>query len=330
MKILVTGATGFFGGHVCEYFKNKGEEVVGLIRNPKKANFLEKNNIPFIVADLTNKQDIIKGIKDQNFDIVIHTAGFVSDRGSLNKFKKGNIETTINIAEAMEKLNIPRLIHISSLAIFGAQEIVNITEDMKKIKKKWFKYGYTKLLAEEAVSKFQSIKTTILRPGHIIGRRDRRGFIPIIYHMLRKELPFINDGRTIQPLVYVGDVLQAIDLSIKNEVSIGEAFNVVGDEPVTIQNIEMMIHEKMGVPLHNSSKSFKIAFLLASLFEFLHKFGLKPPMTRMSVIITGKNFFANNDKLKKELNWLPQKNVDEMVSEWCIWRKKYEQSNGKS
>ncbi|MHA2172329.1 MAG: SDR family oxidoreductase [Candidatus Kariarchaeaceae archaeon] len=55
MKILVTGATGYLGGHICEFLQNKGYNVTGFIRNPKKTQLLDSLAIPYKIGDVTDQ-----------------------------------------------------------------------------------------------------------------------------------------------------------------------------------------------------------------------------------------------------------------------------------
>ena len=128
MRLLITGATGFIGGHLVEFLKNEGYQVEGIIRNPKKAGLLESLAIPYRVADITDKHSLNKAVSS-DFDAVINTIAPVTNQGSWEFFRKINVEGTKNLADAMMNAGLKRLIHISTVGIYG-QPAVNGTEDL--------------------------------------------------------------------------------------------------------------------------------------------------------------------------------------------------------
>lgn len=322
MKILVTGATGYLGGHFCEYLQNKGHEVVGFIRNPQKAGHLEKLGIPYKLGDLTDLSTIIDAMQTK-YDLIINSAGYVNDRGPLQTFRELNVETTRNIAQAMTETGHDRLIHISSVAAYGDFG-PDIDENYTPTKHKWFKYGLTKLESEEVLDQFD-LDVTILRPPHIIGTRDRTGYVPVLYHSLRKSGTWIEGGETQVPVVYVGDVCQALEVVMNHESTIGETYNVSSDDDITIKEIVQILHEILGMKVPTKSMSFRWAYTLALISEFLAKFGLKPSLTRMGVIFAAKDASFPSDKLKK-LGWNTTKTAEAMVREWANWRKEFEKA----
>ncbi|MHA2033644.1 MAG: NAD-dependent epimerase/dehydratase family protein [Candidatus Kariarchaeaceae archaeon] len=195
MRILVTGATGYLGLHICEYLKNLNHEVTGFIRNPKKAKPLDDMSIPYIIGDIRDLDSLIKAMS-KGFDIIINNAGYIGVAGSWKSYKEVNVDGVENVAAAMVKNDIKRIIQISSIAAYGVLE-VDADETVKKAKPRWFKYGVTKQEGENKLLEYPDLEITILRPGHIVGRRDRMGYVPVLYHTMKRK-----DGRWIK-LSYV-------------------------------------------------------------------------------------------------------------------------------
>ncbi|MCY3413355.1 MAG: NAD(P)-dependent oxidoreductase [Candidatus Heimdallarchaeota archaeon] len=320
MKILVTGATGYFGGHICEFLQNKGHEVIGLIRNPQKSKFLDTLGIPYEIADLSSKESMDS--LDISVDLVVHTAGYVSDRGPISAFREVNYDGTVNLVQYMSRKDIKRIIHISTLAVYGQVGNTEITENTKKNRISWFKYGLTKLESEEILLT-TDFTVTLLRAGHIVGRRDRKGFIPILYHTAKKRPEWVENGDIIVPLVYVDDVCQAVILSIRQETKV-ESYNVVSNEQTTVRDVITQLHDQMDIPLPEKNRSFRSLFFMATFFEFWSKFGFKPPFTKMTAVLIGKNFHAKTEKIQQQLGWKPSKSNAEAIQEWIDWRREYE------
>ncbi|MHA2249408.1 MAG: NAD-dependent epimerase/dehydratase family protein [Candidatus Kariarchaeaceae archaeon] len=324
MKILVTGATGYLGGHLCEYLQKKGHEITGFIRNPKKADLLDTLSIPYKIGDITDVNTLRDAMKE-GFDAVINSSGYVSDRGSWKLFRAINVEGTENVARAMKTTGIKRLIQMSSIASYGQLEM-GATEELKPKKPRWFKYGVTKLEAEEALQTYTDIKTTYIRPGHVVGRRDRTGFIPVLYHTMRKKPRWINHGKAITGLVYVDDVCHAVELCLENDETIKEGYNLVTPEQVSIRGVVEFLHKEMNTPIPTVNMGFRRLYYTAAIIEFLGSiFKFKLPMTRMPIVLAGHDFHVSSAKISDQLGWKSSKSIEEMLKEWTDWRTSFEE-----
>ena len=78
MKVLVTGATGFLGSHVCELLREKGHEVRALVRKTSDTEFIESLGVECVVASLENGTGLEEAV--QGVDAVVHGAAIVKAR----------------------------------------------------------------------------------------------------------------------------------------------------------------------------------------------------------------------------------------------------------
>lgn len=324
MRLLITGATGFIGGHLAEFLTNEGHYVEGIIRNPKKAGLLNSLSIPIRIADITDKTSLNKAISG-NFDAVINTVAPVTNEGSWEFFRKINVCGTKNLAEAMVAAGIKRLIQISTVGIYG-QTAVNGDENLIPKRPGWMKYGVTKLEAEEVLRECGGLDITFLRPAFVLGTRDRVGILPIIYHTLKKRrFVLIDEGNAMISFVYVRDVCQAVRLCLeKPEETTGQAYNVASPEMVRIKDVVDCLHQEMDVPLPEKKTTFRSAYNKARLVELLAKFSRKTPtFTRMNILFVGGNSQFSSEKIQG-LGWQSTRLLREMIHEWADWRKNYE------
>lgn len=135
MKVLVTGGCGFLGSHVCEYYRNKREEVVSIDNLTKYElmrtgydiggarsynwNFLKGINVKLINGDISNKPEVLDAAKDCDF--IVHTAAQPSMTISIEEPEldlKTNVNGTFNILEAARKYDIP-VVNCSSIHVYG-------------------------------------------------------------------------------------------------------------------------------------------------------------------------------------------------------------------
>lgn len=167
MKILVTGATGFVGSHLCELLISSGHEVFALVRNPTKAKEFKVTGI-HIRGDLSdlNWTDQLPA----DLDAVVHTAGIVH---SFNKqdFYDINAEATHKLINALKKYKSLSFILISSQAAGGpATANKPATEDTSNAVSE---YGRSKLKAEEYLAQAPTDwNKCAIRPPMVIGPRD--------------------------------------------------------------------------------------------------------------------------------------------------------------
>lgn len=167
MKILVTGATGFVGSHLCDLLERSGHEVFALVRNPNKA---KEFGVPgnHIKGDLQS----FDWVKDLPSDLtaVIHTAGIVHSFHE-EEFFEVNAEATKHLISALNHYAKLKFLLVSSQSAGGpatpdrpANELSNGAVSA---------YGRSKLVAEDyANAKKSQWQVTIVRPPMVIGPRD--------------------------------------------------------------------------------------------------------------------------------------------------------------
>ena len=142
---------------------------------------------------------------------------------------------------------------------------------------------------------------------------------------MRKLGQWLENGKALTPVVYLGDVCDALNICLEKSETIGETYNVSSDEKITIVEIADILHNILGMKIPTKSLSFRFAYTFAIINEFLTIFGVKLATTRMGVIFAAKSASFNPAKLQK-LGWKNTKTGTEMVTEWAIWRKKFESS----
>lgn len=176
MNILLTGASGFVGGHLAEKLLREGHHVYALIRNPKKITLPPHPQLHFIQGDLSDSHAGWQSQLPSNISACIHSAGIVHSY-SIEDFYQVNTEGTGRLIDIL-KSKYPNMslcfILISSLAAAGP---IQDKEDSKKEgdpDTPVSHYGKSKKLAEEKLHRMAPLywKTAIIRPPMVIGPRD--------------------------------------------------------------------------------------------------------------------------------------------------------------
>ena len=126
-RILITGASGFIGSHIAEYFQDKGEDIVCLTRQQKTPEIfkeLELKSVYGDVRDFDSLKQIFKG-----FDLIIHNAAMAKDWGSYQDFYDINVKGTENVINAAIQNGISNLIITGSISSYGEENNLNIKDE---------------------------------------------------------------------------------------------------------------------------------------------------------------------------------------------------------
>ncbi len=247
MKVLVTGATGFVGSHLCDKLTQQGHEVFALVRSPQKAESLELPG-EYIKGNL-EEESIKSWVRKlpQDIDCVIHTAGVVSAKHSLTFAKTNHLATEILIKALKDKYENLHFMLISSQAAAGpSSQLVDESIECLPVSA----YGHSKLAAEYAVNELapESWNTTIIRPPMVIGPRDSA--VLDVFKMVKGRIvtgPGLNFKKKRYSVVNVFDLVDAIILCASQEQAKKETYFVTSVDEVTFEELINEISGALGV-----------------------------------------------------------------------------------
>ncbi len=220
--ILVTGATGLVGAHLCLTLLKKNQNVVALYRREKKRAalkefFISRNEsalfekIQWREADLCDLPALTKAFED--ITQVYHCAAYISMAYyKRNQLQEVNQQGTAYIANLCIENKIKKLVYVSSIAALGSQTTSGIiTEDTPwnpTIEKT--PYAYSKYGAELEIwrASQEGVAVAIVNPGVILGDSMPRNPIDQLIHQIEKGLSFYPTGKT--GYVAVEDVVEVM------------------------------------------------------------------------------------------------------------------------
>ena len=177
MRVLITGATGFVGRHLCQAFVEAKHQVVALVR--RESEGLSALGVKQVKGHLENKDSLQQAFSEAGeVEVLVHNAGLVRAK-SLDHYWKVNAIGTFNLLEAVKTngLSPRQVIYISSLAAAGPGRLVKEEDEPRPLTP----YGESKLYGERFV-KTSGIPYLIFRPPVIYGPRDRAllGFFKLV------------------------------------------------------------------------------------------------------------------------------------------------------
>ena len=252
-KILITGGAGFIGSNLCDYFLNKGNEVICLdnFATGHRKNIEHHIDNPLftlIEGDIRNIDDCKKAV--EGVDYVLHQAALgsvprsIKDPATSNDVNVGGF---LNMLIASRDAGVKRFIYAASSSTYGDSEALPKVED--KIGKPLSPYAITKYVNElyaEIFSKTYGLETIGLRYFNVFGRRqDPNGayaaVIPkFVMQFMKHESPVINgDGNYSRDFTYIDNVIQMNYLAVitKNPDAINTVYNTAYGDRTTLNDL---------------------------------------------------------------------------------------------
>ena len=255
MRILVTGAAGFIGSHLCEALLKKGFKVNALVRYNSRQNkgWLENilnKNLQVIYGDITDFDSVLDAIKD--CDYVFNLAASISVPYSFKNpqtFIDTNILGALNVfrASALNKKKIKKIIQISSSEVYGNNLVKDkniLTEETVTVSES--PYAATKIASDNlaiSMHKATGLPIVVARPFNTFGpRQSLRAVIPTLITQFislnnKNDTVKIGNLKTSRDFVYVKDTVAGLISLLKKSCKPGEVYNICTGKSFSIKNI---------------------------------------------------------------------------------------------
>lgn len=247
-KVLVTGAGGFIGSHLCERLVEKGHKVRAFVlyNSQNSWEWLDhspvKNDIEVISGDIRDQDSVLAAVK--GMDRIFHLAALISIPYSYKTqqgFVDVNIKGTLNVLQASLACNIGKILVTSTSEVYGTARYVPIDE--KHPRQGQSPYSASKIGADAlAESFYRSFKLPVIvaRPFNTYGpRQSARAVIPTIITQLLSGNTRIKLGALspTRDLVYVKDTAQGFIEIACSENTVGEQINIASGNEVSIKEL---------------------------------------------------------------------------------------------
>jgi UDP-glucose 4-epimerase len=265
LRVLVTGATGFIGSHLCLRLLDLGMEVHGLDDlsrgSLKRAKILENSGMSLHKADVRDWATVHEVLHEVKPDAVIHLAALISVEESIRMpelYMEVNAEGTRNIVRAASNVGSGRLIYASSAAVYGNPIRLPIAEDHPT--SPLSPYGLSKLMGERyVISEFIGReKPVILRIFNVYGPGQNPEYAGVITKFMERlsqgDPPIIfGDGEQTRDFIHVDDVVEAFIRSLDTPLNETAVLNVGSGRPFKIIELARMMIRLYGLnvePIH--------------------------------------------------------------------------------
>jgi nucleoside-diphosphate-sugar epimerase len=322
---LITGATGFVGGHLAEASPSHGYAPRALARQGANTQFLQQHGVAIVPGDLTDHASLKAAL--DGVQVVFHAAAKVGDWGPVEDYRTVNVEGLRGLLEACRGRPLQRFVHFSSLGVYAARHHHGTTEDEPLPEKHMDGYTQTKVESEKLALRYHKehgVPVVVLRPGFIYGPRDRTVLPKLIENLRQGQVRYLGSGTQALNTIYVGNLVEAAFLAAEKPNVIGKVFNLTDGEAVSKRRFIEAVADGAGVPRPTRSVPLFVARFAAWIMErrARRRGDPQPPrLTQGRLKFLGLNLDYSIDKAKRELGYQPRWNFDQGMKETISWLK---------
>ncbi len=258
-KVLVTGAAGFVGSHVCDHLVAAGYDVTAL--DDLSGGFADNVNTKarFIEGSINDTDLINRLFAEQQFTYVFHLAAYAAEGLShfIRRFNyNNNLIGSINLINAAVNTGTVKcFVFTSSIAVYGKNQLPMVEDLMPAAEDP---YGISKLAVEldlKSAHEMFGLNYIIFRPHNVYGERQNigdpyRNVVGIFMNQIMqgKKLTIFGDGMQTRAFSHIDDVAPVIAKSIEMPEAYNEIFNIGADKPYTVKELATLVCEAFGVP----------------------------------------------------------------------------------
>ncbi len=319
-NILVTGGAGYIGSHIVENLvktKNKVIILDNLVTGYKR---LINKKAKFIQGDIKKKRELIKIIKNNNINSIIHLAAYLNvseAEKNKKKYYNNNVIGTKNLIEACKNSSVKNIIFSSSCAVYG--NVKGAVSEYKKPDPGGY-YGYTKFKGEELLKKFEkkyNYNFGILRYFNVAGASPsgKIGEIETSHGHLIKNLAIQSLKKNSKVKIFGNNY------KTKDGTCIRDYIHVTDLADIHIKGLDYLKKNKKSFILNcGYGKGYSVEQIV-NIFKRIKK--------NVSVVYLNRRpgdiaqVYSNTKKFKKLLNWKPRhNNIKKIILSAINWEKK--------
>ncbi|MGD0078515.1 MAG: SDR family NAD(P)-dependent oxidoreductase [Sedimentisphaerales bacterium] len=262
MKVIVTGAAGFIGSHLCERLLKDGWSVVGIdnfdnfydpqIKRDNIKTCLTNSRFQMIEADIRDA-DKMNALVAKGADVIAHLAAKAGVRPSIEQplvYADVNINGTMSLLEAARKNRIGKFIFASSSSVYGNNKKTPFSES-DNVDFPISPYAATKKAGELLCHTYHhlyGIPLTCLRFFTVYGPRQRPDLA--IHKFARlieqgKPIPVFGDGSMMRDFTYIDDIIDGTMAGIDNCAGFN-IYNLGESRPIKVNDLIKELEKALG------------------------------------------------------------------------------------
>jgi 2-alkyl-3-oxoalkanoate reductase len=317
--IFLTGATGLVGSHAVEEALRRGHRVRALVRSSSDTRLLDRWGVEKVLGDLEDAAALHRGCAGA--DWVFNCAAKVGDWGTLEEFRKLNVEALGLLLDGAVEARVERFVHVSSLGVYEGRDHHGTDETVAPAVQSLDAYTRSKVEAEALVLRYveeKGLPASVVRPGFIYGPRDRT-VLPKLVDVLRNgRFFYFGSGEQALNCIYVKNLVQGIFLAAEVPAAVGEVFNLTDGRRVSKKQFVGRVAELAGLKPPRRRIPLWLARTLAVLLErrARRKNSPTPPLVNQARYkFLGLNLDYSIEKARRVLGYDPKYTTEEGLVE---------------
>jgi dihydroflavonol-4-reductase len=320
LRVLVTGASGFLGGHLLTEMVKGPHVPVCAYRKGSDTKLIDELGLSKVNFDLTDEASMAEALK--GVEAVVHLAAYYTFTGRKELYEKINVQGTKSLLEACQRNGVKRFIYCSSTEAMGP--VSNPPADEDAPLNPQYEYGRSKARAEDLV-KASGLDWTILRPSGIYGPSN---VDDVSYYFITSFKGFaskfiIGSGKNYIQFVHVKDVVQGFLQALDRPGSIGGTYIITQAKPYTYEEVYRVLAKIFGQPEPKWRLGRRMAMLMMLPIEGINALiGRENFLYRRETVksVTSDRAFSI-ERARRDLGYEPRYDLPEGMAETVAWYK---------
>jgi nucleoside-diphosphate-sugar epimerase len=305
VRVMVTGAAGFLGAHLCRRLARDGHDVIALDLR-QRPHTLAVDGVTYHQADLRRVETWRPAL--DGVATVFHLASaHLQVRASEAEYRAVNVDAATALADACIMASVKRLVHTSTVGIYG--HVRNPPADEDAPRRPTNTYERTKLEGETAlqgVAERSGLDLRILRPAWIYGPGCPRT-AKLLRSVRRGRFLYIGRGSNLRHPVYVDDVVDAFVAASRASVGVRRDHIIAGPSSMSLRDMVNACAAAVGVSPPRLRLPRAAALLIGGIAELGGRLiGRDPPFSRRSLAFFENDNAFDGTAAARDLGFIPQ------------------------
>ena len=319
MTTLITGATGFTGGHLAERLLRDGGDVRLLVRDPERAGRFAALGAELAVGDFRDRDAVARAM--DGVRLVYHIGAlFRQENVSSTEMHEVNAVGTRHLLEAAEHAGVGRFVHCSTIGVHG--DVKHPPADEETPYAPGDHYQLSKTEGEQIALEFMrsgTMPVVVFRPGGIYGPGDLR-FLKLVRAVARGRFVMFGSGDVLYQMVYIDDLVEGIIRCGTHPAAPGRTYILTGEPAVTLNELVATVARVTGARPPRLRLPVMPLYLAGWLCELACRpFGIDPPLHRRRVDFFRKTRSFDIGRARRELGFEPRVGLEEGLARTVAW-----------